>query len=126
MTFFDYIKATEILVGLIVVLITSGASFFYWLHRRFKKIVAEANPVDLDTARRVKHIERDLGTVKSNIAGLTNRVSDAEKRLETVATQKDMADIKERLSAQEAGQRYATGMLHSIHEAILRAGKNND
>ena len=126
MEFVEYLKVTELLIGLMLTMVTTGAGFIIWAYRRMRAIAKEANPVDLDTQRRVQQIEVTLGGVKQEVGDIDRRIGTVERRFETMATQSDMAEIRERMSAQEAGQRYSSGMLHSIHEAILRdVGKND-
>ena len=119
MAWTDLLTVTNQLIGLIVLVISAGTGLIIWLYRRVRSIAKEANPIDLDTARRVQLIETKLGEVEGQVDGLDDRIIHVEKRLETVATQKDVSEIKQQVAGMDATLKMVSGMVDTIYRAAV-------
>lgn len=124
MDFSSFLTTTNTLVGLIIVVVSAGAGVIGWLYRRVGKIAREANPVDLDTSRRVQALALKVDEIEQEQGTICGRVGEIEKRLETVATQKDIRLFGERLAGLEARVQQANGMLHTLYEAAIQQSKD--
>lgn len=114
------LTATNALVGLIVVVTTSGAGFIAWMYRRVTTIAKEAYPEAADTAKRVRHIEQQIEVLDQRLGGQALRITEVERRMETVATQRDVAALESRVAELGATVNVVKGMVDTIYRAAIQ------
>lgn len=120
MGWFEFLGATNTLISLMLTIVGSGIAFITWMYRRMRTIAKEANPVDIDTQRRVKEIEVTLDAVQKEVTVIDGRMNLVERRMETVATQRDVAEVKQELAGSKATLDVLKGMVDTIYQAAVR------
>jgi uncharacterized protein HemX len=119
----EWLKRADVLIGLILTLSGLGAGISAWFYRRMKRIAREVSPVDLQTARSVKDVQAKLERIDSHIEGYERRLSDVERRMETLATSADVGKLDSKVSGLAAEVRVVSGMVDTLYQAVLAANR---
>ena len=120
---------------------TAVVGIILWLGKRVRAISADAAQEAMaphsDTMRRVAAVEKDVAAVRHDVKnlrqehmGLGERLHRMDGAMQRLAGKEDLAqfarDFSEFRGRTDAELRSVGGMVHSIHEAILRSGKGAD
>lgn len=137
----ELVEDARVVTGFIVMLFGAAGSAIYWLDKRNKHAAVSAVQ---GTASKVKLIEQkvegvdedvkgvalEVRQVKRDIATLDGRMNSVEKSLETVARQRDIADLNSELKHFSGGVtaelRILSGMMHSFRESALRSAEKGN
>ncbi len=116
----EYLKAGEIVVGLLVLLFTSLMTLFVWWDRRARGYVdtqaSVAKETNLRVIERLTAVEDDLKRVDDEIGELKTTVAKLPKA-------EDIVGLRVALGEQGATLRQIQGLVRTLYEAAVRASE---
>lgn len=114
----DFLKISEILIGLMVLLFSTLTGGFVWWDKRSRKYVdgrtSAIEGASLRVTERLDRLETDFQRLEKDVTGIRQAVSQ-------LPTSREFSDLKAELSGMRAMQTQQHGMLQTLYEAALRA-----
>lgn len=141
MTILDYLKATDILVGLIVTVFGLGSAGIVWLHRRINASVAlvgsTLGAAQAVAAQRMDVLERNVTALSTNVheartdvGRIETRLSGVERTVQGLPSSKDIHDLivtmtrmDGRMDRIEEGLRPIRAFSERMQEWMLEQGR---
>ena len=122
----EFVGVANAVFGLILTLFGAAAGVFVWIHRRMKAVAAnvmkESDGSHANTVNRVVKLEDkveglsgDIGEVRDEVHDVGKRLSSVEMGMETVARQKDVAELAREVS----GMKSASEIQNSLTSQFL-------
>lgn len=129
MEFLDFIKAGEILIGLMLTGIGALAGFFAWWSRKNR---AYADGVKKDMfvhhgtiERRLVEVESQLSDVADEVDNVKDHVQRLEKDMGGLACKEDLGDIKATIAAHGATTKRMGTQLDTLYRAALAVSQRD-
>lgn len=111
MKLLDWLKTSEIIIGLMAALATA----IFWLGRRFGRESA------FETA--FVSVEKRLQTVEADVEKVQADLSEFRVQLNGLATNKDVSDLRVDVARMAALFEAAANQLDTLYKAALKAGE---
>lgn len=119
----EYLKATEVIVGLMVLLFTSLLGLFAWWDKRSRRYVdlkaTNFTNSNTEVARRLKAVENDLRRIDRDVGSM-------RERLDALPTAKDFAGMQAAIASVSATLTQLNGLTQTLYKAAMRASPERD
>ncbi|MGB0912827.1 MAG: hypothetical protein ACPGSW_04530 [Phaeobacter italicus] len=116
----DYLKATEIVIGLLVLVFSTFLGVFVWWDRRAR---AYTDRRTYDFQKSSDRVVERLSTLEANVVVLERDVSAIKRQVETLPTMSDYTEIKVQVADSAATLRQVNGMVQTLYKAAMRASE---
>ncbi|MFD1342898.1 hypothetical protein [Litorisediminicola beolgyonensis] len=120
---FEWLKLTEVIVGLVVLMISSGAGVFLWWDRRSRSYVdSRTIGVESSNARVTERLQK----LEENVDKLERDVSSIKDRLDALPTARDFMEVKVAMEGMKSTLQQLSGMTQTLYKAafIASGGKS--
>lgn len=125
MSWFDILKSWEVLVGLVLSAFGIASTALAWWDRRsrtyFDGQSAGLQQSAKDQGSRLHKVESQLGLIDGDLDKIKGRMQAIEGRLETLATSREVSDVRSSIAALQAHQEATNTTLRMLYEAAMRA-----
>ena len=118
--FVDYLKATEIVIGLLVLVFSTLLGVFVWWDRRAR---AYTDSRTYDFQKSSDRVVERLSTLEANVVVLERDVSAIKRQVETLPTMSDYTELRVEVADIAATLRQLNGLTKTLYDAAIEASK---
>jgi septal ring factor EnvC (AmiA/AmiB activator) len=125
MPWLEILKSWEVLLGLILTVFGILASALAWWDKRNRRYFdGQSAGLQLsaqDQGSRLEKVENQLVQIDNDLDRIKGRMQSIESRLDTLATSRELGDVRSSIAALQAHSEAQNTTLRMLYEAAMRA-----